>query len=167
MDYFGLAGIAGTAVGACGTGAVSKYATPRVSCVWLSSRTKWAAGQYRIAGLLTLNGRKVGRAAVMIGAGTAAMGARTIFGRATFCTATAGLTVPTAGKPEGMTASLDGADKVGAVSQAGGTVGAASKSTAGFGAIAETGRMWSVDADNRRDGGTTRGKASASVSGPP
>ena len=137
--YLGLAGSATTAAGACG--AVSKYATPRVSCVWLSSRTKWAAGQYRIAGLLTLNGRKVGRAAVMIGAGTAAMGVRTILGRATIAPITEGFTVPTAGKPEGMTASLDGANEVGAASQAGGTVGAASKSTAGFGAIAEISRM--------------------------
>jgi hypothetical protein len=92
------------------------------------------------------------------------MGVGTILGRAANRTGALDFIGAQAGKPEGRTASWAGADEVGVASQAGGTVGAASKSDAGLGVTAETGTTASVDGDGR-SGGTTRGKANASIPG--
>jgi hypothetical protein len=90
------------------------------------------------------------------------MGVGTILGRAANRTGASGFIGVQAGKPEGRTADLEDAGEVGVASHADGTVGAASKSAAGF--AAETGTTASVDGDGR-NGDTTRGKANASVTG--
>jgi hypothetical protein len=54
----------------------------------------------------------------------------------------------------------------GAASQAGGTAGAVSKSSAGFGAEADTGVIKTLGG-NAGGGGTTRGRTNTSVSGLP
>jgi len=110
-----------------------------------------AGGQDRTGGAAAVNGCKVGRAA--------AIGVGTILGVAATRTGTDGFADAQVGKPEGMTVRLVGGEGAGVASQAGGTVGAVSKSAVGFGAVAETVTIWLV-------GGTTRGRANAPLSGP-